>query len=112
MGSPMVTEVSRAILNVTEGPEMAKIEKNWLGAEYKCSELRSSDNLGLGSFWGLFLIVGLAGGTALIIQMIMLRPECIARRRPRPQPQSQPDPIQICIFMLHLLLYRRIMDTP
>ncbi|KAH6836301.1 glutamate receptor 2.7 [Perilla frutescens var. hirtella] len=73
IGSPLVTDVSRAILNVTEGQKMVEIEKKWLGDMKKCSDsnaLLSPKNLGLASFWGLFLIVGVAGLTALIIYVV------------------------------------------
>ncbi|PIN03072.1 Glutamate-gated kainate-type ion channel receptor subunit GluR5 [Handroanthus impetiginosus] len=73
VGSPLVTDVSRAILNVTEGPKMLEIERKWLGDKTECpdsSNLLSPKNLGLASFWGLFLIVGIAGIAAFIIDLI------------------------------------------
>ncbi|KAG6409701.1 hypothetical protein SASPL_127743 [Salvia splendens] len=69
IGSPMVKDVSRAILNVTEGRKIAEMERKWLGAVKNCldsNELASPKNLGLGSFWGLFLIVGVVGMAVLI----------------------------------------------
>ncbi|XP_057799207.1 glutamate receptor 2.1-like [Salvia miltiorrhiza] len=76
IGSPLVTDVSRAILNVTEGQKVAAIERKWLlqGDVKKClessKELAPHKNLGLASFWGLFLIVGVAGMTALMIYVV------------------------------------------
>lgn len=73
IGSPLVTDVSRAVLNVTEGQKMVEIERKWLGGTKKCLDsnaLVSPKNLGLASFWGLFLIVGVAGMTALIIYVV------------------------------------------
>lgn len=51
---------------------MMEIEKTRLG-EAKCpdsSNLSSSNSLGLESFWGLFMIVGVAGVLALIIYVV------------------------------------------
>ncbi|KAL1552579.1 hypothetical protein AAHA92_13360 [Salvia divinorum] len=70
IGSPLVPDISRAILNVTEGKKMMEIEKKWVENDTKCadsSEFSSSNSLGIESFWGLFMIVGIAGVLALII---------------------------------------------
>lgn len=70
IGSPLVPDVSRAILNVTEGQKMVEIERTWLGDTNKCPDsntLLPPNNLGLGSFWGLFAIAGVAGLIALAI---------------------------------------------
>ncbi|KAJ0090981.1 hypothetical protein Patl1_12656 [Pistacia atlantica] len=71
LGSPLVPYVSRAILNVTEGPKMNEIKDAWF-KKNSCpdpSTLVSSHSLGLNSFWGLFLIAGIASILALIIFM-------------------------------------------
>ncbi|KAK4490904.1 hypothetical protein RD792_001620 [Penstemon davidsonii] len=73
IGSPLVPDVSRAILYVTEGDKMVGIEKKWLGDKTKCPDstnLLTSNNLGLESFWGLFLVVGVAAISAFIIHVI------------------------------------------
>ncbi|KAF8013322.1 hypothetical protein BT93_I1231 [Corymbia citriodora subsp. variegata] len=73
-GSPLVLDISRAILNVTEGPKMTEIENAWLTSKTNCqnsSSSVSSDSLGLDSFWGLFLIAGAAAVFALLIFMVM-----------------------------------------
>ncbi|KAG6387881.1 hypothetical protein SASPL_153076 [Salvia splendens] len=70
IGSPLVPDISRAILNVTEGRKMMEIEKKWFENDTKCadsSDFSSSNSLGIESFWGLFMIVGIAGVIALII---------------------------------------------
>ncbi|KAK6137137.1 hypothetical protein DH2020_029121 [Rehmannia glutinosa] len=70
IGSPLVPDISRAILEVTESKKMLTIEKTWLGDETKCpdsSTLISSSSIGLESFWGLFLMVGIAAVSAFII---------------------------------------------
>ncbi|KAM7480975.1 hypothetical protein LguiB_005558 [Lonicera macranthoides] len=74
-GSPLVPDVSRAVLRVTEGEEMAKIEKAWFGKQTNCPDPNtsvSSSSLGVNSFWGLFVIVGVAASFALIIFISML----------------------------------------
>ncbi|GLT47983.1 hypothetical protein SLA2020_216290 [Shorea laevis] len=67
-GSPLVADVSRAILNVTESDKMREIENKWFKKHCTdSSTLVSSNRLDLGSFWGLFLIAGVAAALALII---------------------------------------------
>ncbi|XP_061963060.1 glutamate receptor 2.8-like [Populus nigra] len=73
-GSPLVPDISRAILNVTEGDEMKQIEGAWFGKKSTCPDSSpsiSSNSLSLKSFWGLFLIAGLAALLALIIFVVM-----------------------------------------
>jgi hypothetical protein len=85
-GSPLVADVSRAILNVTEGDKMKEIEKAWLGTETNCPDSNTqafSNSLSLASFWGLFLIAGLASLLALIISVgkfLYMEREEICRR--------------------------------
>ncbi|CAI9772304.1 unnamed protein product [Fraxinus pennsylvanica] len=74
IGSPLVPDVSRAILHVTEGEKMAEIKRTWFGEKTECpnsSTSLSSNSIGLESFWGLFLIAGIAAVSALIIYIIM-----------------------------------------
>ncbi|XP_062022246.1 glutamate receptor 2.8-like [Rosa rugosa] len=70
-GSPLVPDVSRSILNVTEGEEMKNIENKWFGKKATCSVtnpmLSDSSSLGVDSFWGLFLISGFSSCLALIL---------------------------------------------
>ncbi|KAL9674860.1 hypothetical protein QQ045_003059 [Rhodiola kirilowii] len=72
-GSPLAPDVSRAILNVTQGEKMAAIERSWFGEHTACptgdstSLSSSSSSIGLDSFWGLFLIAGLASVGALTL---------------------------------------------
>ncbi|XP_034684068.1 glutamate receptor 2.7-like [Vitis riparia] len=73
-GSPLVTDVSREVLNVTEGAKMLQFEKAWFGQTPSCPELTSSvssNSIGLNSFWGLFLIAGVASFVALITCITM-----------------------------------------
>ncbi|ONI33018.1 hypothetical protein PRUPE_1G400300 [Prunus persica] len=69
-GSPLARDVSRAILNVSEGEKMKDIERIWFEKEASCADpnsLVSSSSLSLDSFWGLFLIAGVASAFALLI---------------------------------------------
>nr|POE92241.1 glutamate receptor 2.8 [Quercus suber] len=73
-GSPFLSDVSWAVLNVTEGEKMKEIEKAWFGDQSNCSSSNtqvSSGSLSLESFWGLFLIAGVASLSALIISFSM-----------------------------------------
>ncbi|XP_042492511.1 glutamate receptor 2.7-like isoform X2 [Macadamia integrifolia] len=68
-GSPLVSDVSRSILSVTEGDKMAQIEKKNFGQD-NCpdsSTKLSSYSLSLDSFGGLFIITGAASLLALFI---------------------------------------------
>ncbi|KAF2313057.1 hypothetical protein GH714_008936 [Hevea brasiliensis] len=68
-GSPLVPDVSRAILNV-KGDKMKEIEQAWFGKQRNCpdpSTSVSSNCLSLQSFWGLFLITGIVSVSALMI---------------------------------------------
>ncbi|KAL7122372.1 hypothetical protein ACP275_01G041800 [Erythranthe tilingii] len=70
--SPLVPDVSREILNVAEGQKMVEIETTWLGDKTKCPDLNSllpPKSLGLSSFKGLFIMVGIAGALALIFRL-------------------------------------------
>ncbi|KAM7480990.1 hypothetical protein LguiB_005573 [Lonicera macranthoides] len=74
-GSPLVPDISRAILHVTEGEKMENIEKAWFRKQANCldpSTSTLSSSLGINSFWGLFVIVGVATSFALIIFTSML----------------------------------------
>ncbi|XP_058113839.1 glutamate receptor 2.8-like [Magnolia sinica] len=69
-GSPLVPDVSRAILNVTEGDTMVAIERKWFGHQTTCpdqSATMASNSLTFASFRGLFLIASIASTSALVI---------------------------------------------
>ncbi|GLT85189.1 hypothetical protein SLE2022_033850 [Rubroshorea leprosula] len=67
-GSPLVADVSRAISIVTDSGKMREIENKWFRKHCTdSSTMVSSNRLDLGSFWGLFLIAGVAAALALII---------------------------------------------
>ncbi|KAJ8458197.1 hypothetical protein OPV22_031123 [Ensete ventricosum] len=67
--SPLAVDLSTAILRLSENGDLQRIHDKWLPPA-GCSSQDSgidSDRLSLGSFWGLFLISGLACLVALII---------------------------------------------
>ncbi|XP_064938921.1 glutamate receptor 2.1-like [Musa acuminata AAA Group] len=69
-GSPVVPDISRGILNVTEGDSMIQIEKKWFGGRDSClkqGDIVGSGSLGFNSFWGLFLLSGAVSTCALVI---------------------------------------------
>ncbi|KAI7990042.1 Glutamate receptor 2.7 [Camellia lanceoleosa] len=73
IGSPLLHDVSRAVLNVTEGDKMVSIERAWF-RQNNCSDSStslSSNSLGLESFWGLFLIAGITSLLAFIIFIVV-----------------------------------------
>ncbi|PSS07255.1 Glutamate receptor 2.8 like [Actinidia chinensis var. chinensis] len=70
-GSPLVPDVSRAILNVTQGNKMIGLQKKWFGEEADCPEQDGtrviSDSLTLDSFKGLFLVAGISSVSSFIL---------------------------------------------
>ncbi|PRQ31849.1 putative periplasmic binding protein-like I [Rosa chinensis] len=68
--SPLVSDITQAILNLTDDGLMTKIEDKWIKKDSNCKDSNgnfSSSALGLESFWGLFLIAGITSIFALII---------------------------------------------
>ncbi|KAJ4754315.1 glutamate receptor 2.2 [Rhynchospora pubera] len=69
-GSPLVADVSRAILNLTEGEHMMEIENRWFNNLSSCpshnTDLHSS-SLSFRSFAGLFIITGAVSVLMLLI---------------------------------------------
>ncbi|CAN6722048.1 unnamed protein product [Malus baccata var. baccata] len=67
--SPLLCDLSQAVLNVTEGEKIMKIENRWFSQGSHCEDnpTVSNNSLGLESFWGLFLIAGVASILALVI---------------------------------------------
>lgn len=88
-GSPLVADVSRAILKVTEGDEIVGIEKKWLGVdEVACNSRRNAFESGSVITWsslqGVFLItfcLWVAAG--IIYAVIKFLEPCGQVTRPR-----------------------------
>nr|GMC55757.1 glutamate receptor 2.8-like [Ipomoea batatas] len=71
IGSPLVPDISRAVLSVMESESMMRITDKWFRNETDCSQqdrtLLASDSLPLDSFKGIFLIAGASASSALLI---------------------------------------------
>ncbi|XP_004292141.1 PREDICTED: glutamate receptor 2.8-like [Fragaria vesca subsp. vesca] len=69
--SPLIPDISHAVLSVTEGEKILDFESKWFMKDSNCEDLSapkvSSYSLGLESFWGLFLVSGVASIIALMI---------------------------------------------
>lgn len=76
-GSSLTRDVSTAITRLHEGAEMQKIEDKWFKKKASCSNpstTTTSSNsltLSLDSFWGLFIVAGVASSVALLISAAM-----------------------------------------
>ncbi|OEL23846.1 Glutamate receptor 2.6 [Dichanthelium oligosanthes] len=75
-GSPLVHNLSVAILNLTGGNESSRIEQEWLGSaallKGDSSPIADSAPLTLRSFSGLFVITGCVSGSMAIISIAKL----------------------------------------
>ncbi|KAJ6373291.1 hypothetical protein OIU76_027598 [Salix suchowensis] len=70
-GSPLVPDISTEILNMIEGDKMKEIQDKWFGKQTSCPNSGTSNSLSIKTFWGLFLISGIAALLALIIFVVM-----------------------------------------
>ncbi|KAF8038745.1 hypothetical protein BT93_B1330 [Corymbia citriodora subsp. variegata] len=107
-GSPLVQDISRAILNVTQGPKMRKIENTWFPSKSNCldsTNSASSNSLDLDSFWGLFFIAGAVAVLALLIFMVMLV------KRSWHEVESSPSSLQEKIVLLGRRFYQRHLNS-
>eukprot|EP01018_Ginkgo_biloba_P015159 Gb_26917 [translate_table: standard] len=71
-GFPLVSDISRAVLELSENKEMQRIEKKWFNktACYTKQEAQiDSNRLSMENFWGLFLISGTASAVALVVYL-------------------------------------------
>ncbi|XP_023537857.1 glutamate receptor 2.1-like [Cucurbita pepo subsp. pepo] len=74
IGSPLVSDISRAILEVTESDRMREIENAWFKKVRECSVSEasqlSSTRLSVDSFWALFVIVASVSAVCIICYMV------------------------------------------
>ncbi|CAD6219177.1 unnamed protein product [Miscanthus lutarioriparius] len=70
--SPLLTEISRAILNITEGDSIIQIEKKWIDQNSCQNEEKVVDSgaITFGNFGGLFLLTGLVTTCSLSIALL------------------------------------------
>lgn len=73
-GSPLLPDISQAVLNVTGGETIINIENKWFRKESNCQDLTTpnmdSNGLGVDSFWVLFLLV--AGASILSLTIFVV----------------------------------------
>ena len=93
--SPLVEDLSTAILALSENGNLQRIRDEWLiGTECSADNNGAGSNsLSLSSFWGLFLICGLACLVALVI--FSLRIFCQYSRYSNQVEAQFPEPQQI-----------------
>ncbi|EEF41779.1 glutamate receptor 3.2 [Ricinus communis] len=72
--SPLAMDISTAILTLSETGDLQKIHDKWLARKVCSSQISDSgsEQLQLQSFWGLFLICGIACFLALFIYFCMM----------------------------------------
>ncbi|CAH2073091.1 unnamed protein product [Thlaspi arvense] len=76
LGSPLVSDISRQILNLTEGENMRAMEKKWFFGEKQCLDSTTSDSpiqLDHHSFQALFLIVFVVSILLLLLMLACKR---------------------------------------
>ncbi|KAG9136251.1 hypothetical protein Leryth_003830 [Lithospermum erythrorhizon] len=72
----MVSDISKAILEVTEGARMEQIEKAWFGDAENCPDIitkTTSNSLNVKNFRGLFLIVAVVVSIVLVLSALVRR---------------------------------------
>jgi hypothetical protein len=74
LGSPLVHNLSIAILDLTQGNEVSEIEERWLGRASTGDDSLVADSapLTLRSFSGLFVITGCVSTLMLLIRVARL----------------------------------------
>ncbi|XP_042494382.1 glutamate receptor 2.8-like isoform X4 [Macadamia integrifolia] len=75
-GSPLVSYMSRAIVNITDDGTLDKIKQRWLQNQTNCNNnadvsSTSTNQLTLRSPGGLFLIIGVISGLSLLIHLFL-----------------------------------------
>ncbi|CAN8256658.1 unnamed protein product [Cochlearia groenlandica] len=76
LGSPLVSDISRQILNLTEGEAMRAIENKWFIGETHCIDSTTSDSpiqLDHHSFQALFVIVFVVSILLLLLMLVSRR---------------------------------------
>ncbi|CAB4291029.1 unnamed protein product [Prunus armeniaca] len=89
--SPLTIDMSTAILTLSENGDLQKIHDKWLSRK-TCAQTSDliSDQLQLQSFWGLFLICGIACLIALFIHFLLALRQ-FSRHSPEAEDQTEPS---------------------
>ncbi|KAK4476802.1 hypothetical protein RD792_015962 [Penstemon davidsonii] len=105
--SPLAMDMSTAILTLSENGELQKIREKWLSAR-ACGlpSFEDSEQLQLKSFWGLFLICGVACFLALLIYFFSILKK-FKRYFPH---QSEPHQIQSTSCSIKLQRFLSFVD--
>ncbi|KAJ8764002.1 hypothetical protein K2173_004875 [Erythroxylum novogranatense] len=86
--SPLAVDMSTAILKLSESGDLQRIHDKWLMSS-ACSSQGTKlevDRLRLKSFWGLYLVCGLASLLALCIYLTMVLLQYAKRHQEEPKP--------------------------
>jgi ionotropic glutamate receptor len=73
-GNPLLSDISKAILNVTGGDTIIQIEKKWIGYQNDCQNvglITGSSSLTFANFRGLFILTGAASTSSLLIALVI-----------------------------------------
>lgn len=73
-GSPLIGDISKAILNITGGDTIIQIENKWIGDQNNCQNvgtISGTGSLTFGSFEGLIIATGVASTISLVIALII-----------------------------------------
>ncbi|CAD6219170.1 unnamed protein product [Miscanthus lutarioriparius] len=71
-GSPIIGDISQAILNITGGDTIIQIEKKWIGDQNNCQNvgtISGSGTLTFESFAGPIIATGVASTTSLVVAL-------------------------------------------
>lgn len=91
--SPLAVDLSTAILQLSENGELQRMHDKWL-TRNGCSILSTQvdeNRLSLGSFWGLFLICGVASAVALTVFACRV---CCQYRRYKPGSEVEAEEVE------------------
>lgn len=104
--SELAVDMSTAILTLSEGGQLQKIHDMWLSTDTCTSNGSEADSsqLSLNSFWGLFLITGLASIASLLVYMIRLLRQFSQRNLPS-QPPARTLSSRSAIFLKSFASY-------
>ncbi|CAL5058981.1 unnamed protein product [Urochloa decumbens] len=73
-GSPLVGDISQAILNITGGDTIIQIEKKWIGDQNNCQNvgtISGTGSLTFDSFAGPIIATGVASTASLVVALII-----------------------------------------
>uniref|UniRef100_K3YZ13 Glutamate receptor n=1 Tax=Setaria italica TaxID=4555 RepID=K3YZ13_SETIT len=73
-GSPLVGDISQAILNITGGDTIIQIEKKWIGDQNNCQNvgtISGTGSLTFDNFAGPIIATGVASTTSLVVALIV-----------------------------------------